>query len=66
MEKGVAPCQVLLLAHVSILALAQAVAKGAVQIIMSPMIIASKAVPSSPSICTQTMKTTDKSTIQKR
>ncbi len=62
-EKGVAPCQGLLLAHVHVLALAQAVAKGAMQIIMMLMMTASKVVPSSTSICTRTT-TTDKFTVQ--
>jgi hypothetical protein len=64
-EKGIAPCQGLLHAHAPVLALAQAVAKGAMQIIMSPVMTASKAVPSSVSICTETMMM-DKSTVQKK
>jgi hypothetical protein len=49
-EIGVTPCQGLLFAHAPILALAQTAAKGATQIIMSLMMIANKAFPSSASI----------------
>jgi hypothetical protein len=66
LEKEVAACQGLLLAHALILTLSQAVAKGAMWIIMSPMMTTSKAVPSSASIYTWSMKTKDQSTVQKK
>jgi hypothetical protein len=45
-KKGVTPCQGFLLSHTPVLTLAQAVAKRVTQIIMSPMMTASKAAPS--------------------
>jgi hypothetical protein len=65
-EKGVAPCQGLLLAHAPVLALAQTAAKGATQITMALMMTASQAAPSSASIHTWTTTTTDKSTIWRK
>ncbi len=59
LEKGVALSQGFLLNLAPVLALAQAAAKGAIKIIMLPMMITNKAVPSSVSNCTQTMRTMD-------
>jgi hypothetical protein len=65
-EKGVAPVQGLLLTHDPVLSLAQAVAKGAMQTIMSPMMTASQADYSSASICTLRTMMADNFTIKKR
>jgi hypothetical protein len=66
-EKGVAPCQGLHLAITPVLALAQAAAKGAMQIIIIfLMMTASKAVPSSSSIHIWMMRTRDEFTIKKK
>ncbi len=65
-EKGVAPYQGLLLAHAPVLVLAQAGTKGAIWNIMSSMMTAREAVPSSKVICTWTMRTTDKFTVQQK
>jgi hypothetical protein len=64
--KRIALCQGLHLAHASALALTQAATKLATQIIMSPMVNTSKAVPSSLSTCTWRMRTMDEFTSRKK
>jgi hypothetical protein len=63
-EKEVAPVQGLLLAHNLVLAPAQAAAKGAMQTIMSPMMTARQAAPSSTSMRTLMKTTSDNFAIQ--
>jgi hypothetical protein len=66
LQKGAAPTPGLLFAHTLVLALAQAAAKGAMQTIMSPIMTASQTVPSSASIYTLRMTTTEDFTVQKK